>query len=161
MHGACLSGALYCNDFLRLARKTGFTDPRLDETHRLTLGNPNMEALVGHVAFSSSTYRLWKLRGLESDCEDYGQAVVYRGTVPTARCVFRLDSHHTIEAGRVFAVCGNTYSMLHDTRLAQHFKFLEPESKVHLGLFAACDKQEGTDNGTASGGSCCSGGGCC
>eukprot|EP01105_Mastigella_eilhardi_P015759 TRINITY_DN3607_c0_g1_i1.p1 TRINITY_DN3607_c0_g1~~TRINITY_DN3607_c0_g1_i1.p1 ORF type:complete len:264 (+),score=80.67 TRINITY_DN3607_c0_g1_i1:445-1236(+) len=165
LYGECLSGALYWNDFLRLARKTGFTDPRLVETHRLGLGNPEIEALVGHIAFTSTTYRLWKLRGLESDCEDYGQAVVYRGTVPTARRVFTLDSHHAIEAGRVFAVCGNTYAMLHDTRLAPHFKFLEPESKVHLGLFAACGKKEGapqfTDDGAASGGSCCSGGGGC
>ena len=66
--------------------------------------------------FYSATYRLFKLDGLESACEDYGQAVIYRGTIPDHAHRFVLDRHHDIEAGRIFPVCGNTWRMLHDTR---------------------------------------------
>ena len=31
LHGECLSGALYWGDFLSIARKVGFADPRLVE----------------------------------------------------------------------------------------------------------------------------------
>lgn len=38
--------------------------------------------IAGNIKFHSATYRLFKLGGLEGDCEDYGQAVCYRGTIP-------------------------------------------------------------------------------
>ena len=37
---------------------------------------------------------------------------------------FDFDKHHSIEAGRVFSVCGNTFRMLHETRFAGHFQFI-------------------------------------
>ena len=37
--GECISGALYWNDFLNLARKCGFEDPRLVEDGKIKLGN--------------------------------------------------------------------------------------------------------------------------
>ncbi|MDP2283910.1 MAG: methyltransferase type 11, partial [Pseudohongiella sp.] len=75
--------------------------------------------------------------GLEPDCEDYGQAVIYKGTLPNAPDRFVLDKHHDIETGRVFPVCGNTWRMLHDTRFAAHFEFIGDFSK-HFGLFEGC-----------------------
>ena len=72
--GECLSGALYWNDFLRLAKTCGFLDPRLMKSSPIALGSSQIEAAVGtHVKFFSATYRLWKLPALEPDCEDYGQ----------------------------------------------------------------------------------------
>jgi hypothetical protein len=55
------------------------------------------------------TYRLLKLEGLESQCEDDGQAVVYRGTLPQQPHRFALDKHHDIEGRRIFPVCGNSW----------------------------------------------------
>lgn len=141
LYGECLGGALYWNDFLHLARRSGFTDPRLVEDRPIALTDPAMAARVGNIRFFSATYRLFKLDGLEPECEDYGQAVVYKGgfggKLATQEHCFILDKHHAIEAGRVFPVCGNTWRMLADTRFAPHFDFIGDFSR-HYGLFAGC-----------------------
>ncbi len=43
---------------------------------------------------------------LELACEDQGQAVVYRGTIPYYRHALQLDKHHWIETGKQFPGCG-------------------------------------------------------
>jgi SAM-dependent methyltransferase len=137
LYGECLGGALYWNDFLRLSHATGFADPRLVEDRPLEITDPALAAKVEGLKFFSATYRLFKLEDLETACEDYGQAVVYRGTIPDHPQRMVLDKHHNMEAGRVFPVCGNTWRMLHDTRLAAHFEFIGDFSH-HFGLFAGC-----------------------
>ncbi len=137
LYGECLGGALYWNDFLELARRAGFADPRLVEDRPLEITDPALAERVGNLRFFSATYRLFKLEGLETDCEDYGQAVVYRGTLPQQPHRFVLDKHHDIEAGRVFPVCGNTWRMLHDTRFREHFDFIGSFGR-HLGIFEGC-----------------------
>ena len=79
LYGECLSGALYWNDFLNIARSVGFADPRLVESRRLGINDAEVKALIGHIEFFSATYRLFKLPALEPACEDYGQAVIYKG----------------------------------------------------------------------------------
>ena len=137
LYGECLSGALYWNDFENIAKRAGFADPRLVEDRVLTIENPLIEAKVGNIGFTSATYRLFKLDGLEPACEDYGQAVIYKGTVPNSPHIFSLDKHHEIEAGKVFAVCGNTYRMLSESRFAPHFEFIG-NWDTHFGLFSDC-----------------------
>ncbi len=137
LYGECLSGALYWNDFLSLAKQAGFIDPRLVEDRRLSIDNEDILELVGTLRFYSATYRLFKLPGLETACEDYGQAVIYKGTIPHHENVFKLDKHHLIEVGRVFPVCGNTYRMLHETRFASHFEFIG-NWETHYGIFEGC-----------------------
>lgn len=137
LYGECLGGALYWNDFLRLAQRQGFADPRLFVDRPLEITDPILAARVGRARFYSATYRLFKLEGLESACEDHGQAVIYRGTVPAHADRFVLDKHHDIEAGRVYPVCGNTWRMLHDTRFQSHFEFIGDFSR-HFGLFEGC-----------------------
>lgn len=137
MYGECLGGALYWNDFLRLARGAGFVDARLVADRPLAITDPRLVAQAGAIRFFSATYRLFKLDGLESACEDYGQAVIYRGTVPDHAHRLVLDKHHDMETGRVFPVCGNTWRMLHDTRLRPHFDFIGDFSR-HYGLFPGC-----------------------
>ena len=56
--------------------------------------------MLDGITFYSATYRLFKIDGLEPQCEDYGQAIRYRGTVAGAERMFALDRHHLIEAGR-------------------------------------------------------------
>lgn len=137
LYGECLSGALYWNDFLQLAKTAGFGDPRLVSDRPLTLTQPEVREKVGNVRFFSATYRLFKLEGLEPACEDYGQAVRYKGTIPHHPHRFVLDKHHSIETGRMFPVCGNTYRMLNESRLARHFEFFG-DTGTHYGLFAGC-----------------------
>lgn len=137
LYGECLGGALYWNDFVQLAKAAGFIDPRLVEDRPLEMTDPAVAAKTAGVDFYSATYRLFKLDELESDCEDYGQAVRYRGSIAQAPVHFVLDKHHCIEVGRVFPVCGNTWRMLADSRFAPHFDFIGDFSR-HYGIFEGC-----------------------
>ena len=135
--GECLSGALYWNDFLNYAKKAGFTDPRSVESKPITIENPDVEEKVGTLQFFSVTYRLFKLDGLESDCEDYGQAVAYKGGIEGSDHAFDLDDHHHFPKGKMITVCGNTYMMLHDTRFKAYFDFYGTWD-THYGIFEGC-----------------------
>ncbi len=137
LHGECLAGALYWGDFVPMAKAAGFADPRLVSDRPLGINDAAIAAMLDGIAFHSANYRLFKLDGLEAQCEDYGQAVRYRGTVVGSERVFHLDAHHAIEAGRLFPVCGNTWKMLTETRFAPHFDFFGDFSR-HFGVFAGC-----------------------
>jgi SAM-dependent methyltransferase len=159
LYGECLSGALYWNDFNQLAREHGFVDPRLVDDRKITIGKAELAARTGNIRFYSATYRLFKLDNLESACEDYGQSVVYRGTIPHHPHLFVLDRHHRMETGKHFPVCGNTWRMLHDTRFAEHFEFYG-NFEWHYGIFAGCgmglpynDTANDAENNRTSG--CC------
>ncbi|MFC3149818.1 methyltransferase domain-containing protein [Litoribrevibacter euphylliae] len=158
LYGECLSGALYWNDFQNLAKTCGFLDPRLVEDRPLGINNEVIKEKLGNIQFFSATYRLFKLDELEPACEDYGQAVIYKGNMPNLPEAFILDKHHFIEAGKVFPVCGNTWRMLHDTRFKEHFEFIGNWDK-HYGIFDGCGTSlpYDTESTTASE----SGGGCC
>lgn len=140
LHGECLSGALYWNDFLSLAKKSGFIDPRLVEDRPLSVGDEDAREKVEPIRFYSATYRLFKLEDLDAGAEDYGQAVIYKGTVPHSEGAFHLDKDYTIEKGRVFPVCGNTYRMLNESRFKDHFEFLGTRD-THFGIFPGCGKE--------------------
>lgn len=153
--GECLSGALYWNDFLGLAKKAGFTDPRAVSNKPISIENPAIEEQLKTYSFFSVTYRLFKIEGLESDCEDYGQAVAYKGSIFESPIAFDLDDHHHFPKGKIIPVCGNTYRMLNETRLKNHFDFYGTWD-THFGIFEGCGgampfDTEG-EQGTAS---CC------
>lgn len=160
LYGECLSGALYWNDFENIAKTAGFTDPRLVEDRVLTIENKALQAKIGPIGFHSATYRLFKIEALEPACEDYGQAVVYKGTIERNRHAFQLDKSHRFEAKRVAPVCGNTWRMLAETRFADHFEFLGSWG-THFGLFEGCgggipfDRENRPEPVEESTGSCC------
>ena len=137
LYGECLSGALYWNDFLNLSKNAGFSDPRLVEDRPLAISDTGLAELTGQTQFFSATYRLFKLAELETDCEDYGQAVIYRGTIKNSPHYFHLDKHHRFETGRIFPVCGNSWRMLKDTRFSEHFDFIG-SFDTHYGIFEGC-----------------------
>lgn len=155
LYGECLAGALYWNDFLRIAKAAGFGDPRLVTSRPLDITSEAVREKLGAARFFSATYRLFKIDGLETHCEDYGQAVIYKGGVKGEDDCFKLDDHHKIERGKVFGVCGNTWRMLADTRFKPHFDFIG-NFDTHYGIYAGC----GTNlpfitDSTAASGSCC------
>lgn len=155
LYGECLGGALYWKDFERLAQRHGFADPRLTEDRPLAVTDPLLAARTGNLRFFSATYRLFKLAALESACEDYGQAVIYHGSIPEHAGRFVLDAHHDIQTGKVFPVCGNTWHMLAGTRLAPHFTFIGDFS-THYGIFEGCGTAlPYATTSTTSGGACC------
>jgi SAM-dependent methyltransferase len=134
LYGECLSGALYWNDFIQLAKQAGFADPRLVEDRPLGIDNAEVQNKIGHIGFYSATYRLFKLDGLESSNEDYGQSVVYKGSVPNNGCAFGLDKQHRMAKGKSTPVCGNTYRILKQSRFEEHFEFYG-NFDIHQGIF--------------------------
>jgi arsenite methyltransferase len=159
LYGECLGGALYWNDFLNLAKGAGFPDPRLVSDREIEITDPRLKAAVRGVRFYSATYRLFKLPELEPACEDYGQAVVYKGTIDHYPDEFVLDGHHVMQTGRIFPVCGNTFDILSKSRLVSHFDFIGDKSK-HFGIFPGCGTtipfgSESTDPSEGSSGACC------
>ena len=51
VYGECLGGALYWNDFLRLAKQAGFGDPRLVTSRLIEITDPDVAFKVGPALF--------------------------------------------------------------------------------------------------------------
>jgi len=137
LYGECLSGSLYINDFESMAKHVGFNDPRIVEIAPITISNKEVQRKLEGYEFLSVTYRLFKIEELEDNCEDYGQAVLYKGGVESMEKNFVLDDHHIFEKGKIERVCGNTYRMLNSTRFKKHFEFMGSFEK-HFGIFEGC-----------------------
>ena len=152
LHGECLGGALYTEDFRRIMQKCGWADFRYTSIRNLDLGSGKIGEKLGFATFSSRTVRAFKLADLEDICEDYGQVAYYNGSISGYPHFFDLDDHHRFITGKPMLVCGNTASMLTNTRYATAFKVIGNRD-THFGAFENC----GSDNSgseTASG-SCC------
>ncbi|MFP4173731.1 MAG: methyltransferase domain-containing protein [Candidatus Hydrogenedentota bacterium] len=154
LHGECLAGAMYAEDFRRLLRDLGCLDYRIVSNRRISLGSPEIEAVIGMVDFYSMTVRFFKLESLEDLCEDYGQVAVYRGTIPEWPHFFDLDDHHRLLTGKPMLVCGNTAAMLGETRYAAHFD-IRGDRSVHYGPFDCSPAAVKTAEEAGSGGACC------
>lgn len=137
LYGECLSGAFYWNDFINVSKKVGFDDPRLVSSSPIIIEDEAVKEKLQGIDFYSATYRLFKLDDLEPQCEDYGQAVIYKGGIAHQQNQFVLDAHHKIDKGKIFPVCGNTDSMLRKTRFAPYFDFIGDRSQ-HFGIFEGC-----------------------
>lgn len=137
LYGECLSGALYWGDYIAMAKEAGFLDPRVVEHRPLGIIDPALKEKLSPIRFASVTARLQKLPGLDIGCEDYGQAVIYKGGIEGMERAFKLDVDHIFEVGKVEPVCGNTLSMLMDTRFADYFRVMG-DGQIHYGQFPGC-----------------------
>lgn len=135
--GECLSGALYWNDFLQMAKTAGFIDPRAVSSEKIIPDHKDLEEKLGNIAFYSVTYRLFKIDDLEPTCEDFGQAIAYKGSIKELPNAFDLDNHHHFPTGKIIPVCGNSYLMLQNTRFRKHFEFYG-DFNNHFGIFEGC-----------------------
>lgn len=154
LYAECLGGALYQADFVSLARRAGFNDPRIVSSSAVTIQNDEIAQKVGTARFSSVTYRLFKLEGLDDQCEDYGQTATYRGGVEGSEHLFWLDDHHAFERGRPERVCANTAAMLSGTRFSRWFE-VRGEKQTHFGLYPCGPTMAAAGNAKASGGTAC------
>lgn len=134
LYAECLGGALYEADFVTLAKRAGFRDPRVVTRSPISIQGGDISHKVGAARFASVTYRLFKLEGLDEHCEDYGQAAAYRGGIEGAEALFWLDDHHAFERGRPERVCANTAAMLSETRFARWFE-VQGSHDTHFGPF--------------------------
>jgi len=115
----------------------GFNDPRLVSDRPLTISDRDLLKRIGPINFHSATYRLFNIPELEDACEDYGQAVMYKGTIENNEDIFILDKHHQIESKKIFPVCGNSYRMIRESRFSPHFEFFGT-GNTHYGIFENC-----------------------
>ncbi len=138
LHGECLGGALYVNDFLRYAVQAGFVEPRMVSSKEIEIVDEELKSVVGNARFFSITYRLWKIDDLDTQCEDYGQFAVYKGGIKDHELEFELDSNHLFEKGRPEHVCKNTADMLSKTRYKDYFDVIG-DTSTHFGEFTGCE----------------------
>jgi len=137
LYAECLGGALYINDFLRLARKAGFNDARIMNFREIEIADKKVKNLVGNAKFYSVTYRLFKIEGLEDACEDYGHVAIYKGGLKYSEIKFILDEEHIFEKNKPERVCGNTALMLSESRFRDYFKIIGNFDE-HFGAFEDC-----------------------
>lgn len=138
LHGECLGGALYANDFVRFAIEAGFVEPRIVSTKEIEITDDEMKKVIGKTKFYSITYRLWKIEDLDSVCEDYGQFAIYKGGIKESELEFQLDANHLFEINRPEHVCKNTADMLSKTRYKNYFEIIG-STDIHFGEFKGCE----------------------
>ncbi len=153
-YGECLGGALYENDFLRIARDIGFRDPRVVTRRIVAVENDRLKELVGDTVSSSVTYRLWKLEELEEDREDYGHTACYLGGCLSYDEGFPFDKEHFFKTNSHQKVCGNVARILSSTRLAKHFH-VEGSFSTHYGKFGGGTEEKQTKTEEKPENSCC------
>lgn len=134
LYGECLSGSLYTQDFITIAKDVGFLDPRFVESEPITIDNPEVSKKLSGFNFESITYRLFKSKDIERSEEDYGQAVIYKGGIENQNLSFKFDHKNIFLKGKVQNVSGNTFNMLKQSRLSSYFEFIGT-NEVHFGKF--------------------------
>lgn len=150
LHGECLAGAWYVEDFRRMLDTLGCADSRTVSCRPVNITDPDIQEKIGFANFTSRTVRAFKLP-LEDRCEDFGQAAVYRGGIAGQIHSFTLDLSHTFPRGKAVAVCGNIADMLSATRYAHYFTIIGGK-ETHYGLFPNCKPEQLALDGDSS---CC------
>lgn len=154
-YGECIGGSMYIEDFRRMLRDVGCMDYRVMSKRKITIDDPEMASKAGDITFYAMTVRAFKLADLEDICEDFGQVAYYQGTIPYHPNQFQLDDHHIFVAHKPMLVCGNTASMLNNTRFGKHFKIVGNTSR-HFGPFPCGPASKVSDaQDPCNGGSCC------
>ena len=157
LRGECLGGAMYREDFRRLMTKIGWADFRYLSIAKQSIGNKDIENLVGNINFYSDTISAFKIPDLMEDlCEDYGQVAIYKGGIRENDHFFDLDNHHRFFLNKPELVCGNTAAMLEETRYGKYFEVIGNRDN-HFGAFAGCATigSSSADDGEGSEVCCC------
>ncbi|XP_062865893.1 arsenite methyltransferase [Trichomycterus rosablanca] len=118
--GECLSGALWWEDLIRLAQEVGFSAPRLVAANVISVGNEELEKLLGDYKFVSATYRLFKLpkNSKEKRC-----LVIYDGNIMGLEKEFEFDAQYTFKVNEVMEVDEDMANILKNSRFAEEFTF--------------------------------------
>ncbi|NXV03431.1 AS3MT methyltransferase, partial [Cettia cetti] len=116
--GECLAGALYWRDLYSIAEEVGFSPPCLVTASPITIGNKELEGIIGDCRFVSATFRLFKVLG--GSWARPGQAIYNGGIVGHEReLVF--DANFTFKEGEVVDVDAEMAAILQSSRFADEF----------------------------------------
>ena len=119
---------------LDLLKRAGFIDYRVVSESLLEPSNPVSAAKGREIDFYSMKMRLFKPQTLEESCQNYGNSVVYLGTIHEMPDQFALDQEHLFVTGEPRRVCGNTAAILGGTRYARHFRVYD-NCAIHRSPF--------------------------
>jgi arsenite methyltransferase len=153
LYGECLSGALYWNDFENLAKRMGFAPPKIVTSRAITVDNEQLAQRLGDIKFTSVTYRLFKAENIEAQGQNYQLNVIYKGTIAEHKTSFNLDQETQFISGIARVVDSNTWHILKQSRLSEHFTFIG-DFNTHYGLLdrshAAADFDFAKSNSTTN-----------
>ncbi|NWX40376.1 AS3MT methyltransferase, partial [Steatornis caripensis] len=118
--GECLAGALYWRDLYSIAEEVGFSSPCLVTASPITIGNKELEDIVGegNCHFVSATFRLFKVP--ESSRAGPGQ-VIYNGGIVGHERELVFDANFTFKEGEVVDVDAEMAAILRSSRFAEEF----------------------------------------
>ena len=106
-----LGGAMYINDFRRIAQQLGFSDPRYLITNKTPVTEKE-SALFDGTSFATITCRLVNTPYTSDACEDYGEFVTYKGGLPDFPDYFLFDKDIKFPVGKRCHVCNNVTSLV-------------------------------------------------
>ncbi|XP_053927880.1 arsenite methyltransferase isoform X2 [Cuculus canorus] len=116
--GECLAGALYWRDLYSIAEEVGFSPPCLVTASPITIGNKELEDIIGDCCFVSATFRLFKVPG--SIQATPGQ-VIYNGGIVGHEQELVFDANFTFKEGEVVDVDAEMAAILQSSRFAEEF----------------------------------------
>ncbi|NXW93725.1 AS3MT methyltransferase, partial [Alopecoenas beccarii] len=118
--GECLAGALYWRDLYSIAEEVGFSPPCLVTASPITIGNKELESVIGedNCRFVSATFRLFKVP--ESSRAGPGQ-VIYNGGIVGHERELVFDANFTFKEGEVVDVDAEMAAILRSSRFAEKF----------------------------------------
>lgn len=134
MHGECMGGAMYLEDFRRLLEKCGFTTYYIVDKTPIQPNDFEIARMVGDIKFFSCTIRAFKCAGLEDREENYGHSATYLGTMKENARYFDFDENYRFVKKKPLGISGNVATILKTSRMKDHF-VIEGRGEVHHGLF--------------------------
>ncbi|NXU39415.1 AS3MT methyltransferase, partial [Drymodes brunneopygia] len=116
--GECLAGALYWRDLYSIAEEVGFSPPCLVTASPITIGNKELEGIIGDCRFVSATFRLFKVPG--GSWAGPGQ-VIYNGGIVGHERELVFDANFIFKEGEVVDVDAEMAAILQSSRFAEEF----------------------------------------
>jgi len=161
--GECISGALYWKALVDMAAEIGFSRPCLVSSYMMTIGNAELEKVVGDAKFTSSVYRLFKIPKEKSQ----PGSVIYEGEILGCKDKFEFDHKTCFKTGDPVFVNAEIATILKSSRFEKEFTF-EPSTKsgndcskqqseedIDPFILAAADGKPGGCGGAAKTSGCC------
>ncbi|XP_027503623.1 arsenite methyltransferase isoform X2 [Corapipo altera] len=116
--GECLAGALYWRDLYSITEEVGFSPPCLVTASPITIGDKELESIIGDCRFVSATFRLFKVPG--GSRAGPGQ-VIYNGGIMGHERELVFDANFTFKEGEVVDVDAEMAAILQSSRFAEEF----------------------------------------
>ncbi|NXH19352.1 AS3MT methyltransferase, partial [Bucco capensis] len=116
--GECVAGALYWRDLYSIAEEVGFNPPCLVTASPITIGNKELEGIIGDCRFISATFRLFKV---PSSSQTGPAQVIYNGGIVGHEQELVFDANFTFKEGEVVDVDAEMAAILRSSRFAEEF----------------------------------------